>query len=375
MRHTLLSLSGSITRTSSVMLLIALSLLTAGCQRPDEVVEPEIRPVRFATIETSATSSVVTLVGRVQAQTEINQSFRIDGRLIERAVDVGEIIKPGQLIARVDPENEESGVQAAQGQLLAAQARLIEARSNEVRMRELIAEKAVSQAAFEQAKALLAVAESQVKSADSQLTLAKNRLSYTRLFANVGGVVTARGAESGEVISAGRMIIQVAEEGARDAVFDVPASVKNQAVRDAEIRVSLTSDPNITAIGKVREVAPRADPVTGTFTVRIQIIRPPVEMRLGSTVTGQMSTDTLVAIELPSSALFRANDGQAAVWIVDPQSMTVALRTIEVSAYGTSTIQVSKGLAPGDKVVTAGVQTLRPGQKIELLDQAKGASL
>jgi RND family efflux transporter MFP subunit len=355
-------------------MLSMLSLLTA-CQRPEEVVAPEVRPVRFTTIETSSTSAVVTLVGRVQAQTEINQSFRIDGRLVERAVDVGEIIKKGQLIARVDPENEESGVQAAQAQLLAAQARLIEARSNEVRMRELIAEKAVSQAAFEQAKALLAVAESQVKSGEAQVTLAKNRLSYTRLYSNVGGVVTSRGAEPGEVISAGRMIIQVAEDGARDAVFDVPASVKNQAVRDAEIRVSLTSDPRITALGKVREVAPRADPVTGTFTVRIQLIKPPLEMRLGSTVTGQMSTDTLVAIELPSSALFRSTDGQAAVWLVDPQSMTVALRNIEVSAYGSNNIQVSKGLSPGDKVVTAGAQTLRPGQKVELLSQAKGASL
>jgi len=253
-------------------------------------------------------------------------------------VDVGDIIKPGQLIARVDPENEESGVQAAQAQLLAAQARLIEARSSQQRMRELIAEKAVSQAAFEQATALLSVAESQVKSAESQVTLAKNRLSYTRLFSNVGGVVTSRGAEPGEVISAGRMIIQVAEEGARDAVFDVPASVKNQATRDAQISVALTSDPSITAIGRVREVAPRADPVTGTFTVRIQLIKPPLEMRLGSTVTGQMATDRVVAIELPASALIRSKDGQAAVWIVDPQSKTVAMRTIEVGAYGTNSL-------------------------------------
>ena len=365
----------NISRTPTLLSLFAVLGLLAACQPVEEVVEPEIRPVRYTTIETSASSATVTLVGRVQAQTEINQSFRIDGRLIERAVDVGDIIKPGQLIARVDPENEESGVQAAQAQLLAAQARLIEARSSQQRMRELIAEKAVSQAAFEQATALLSVAESQVKSAESQVTLAKNRLGYTRLFSNVGGVVTSRGAEPGEVISAGRMIIQVAEEGARDAVFDVPASVKNQASRDAQISVALTSDPSITAVGRVREVAPRADPVTGTFTVRIQLIKPPVEMRLGSTVTGQMATDRVTAIELPASALIRSNDGQAAVWIVDPQSKSVAMRTIEVGAYGTNNIQVTQGLAPGDKVVTAGIQTLRPGQKVELLNPAGGKAL
>lgn len=365
----------NISRTPALLSLFAVFGLLAACQPVEEVVEPEIRPVRYTTIETSASSATLTLVGRVQAQTEINQSFRIDGRLIERAVDVGDIIKPGQLIARVDPENEESGVQAAQAQLLAAQARLIEARSNQVRMRELIAEKAVSQAAFEQATALLSVAESQVKSAESQLTLAKNRLSYTRLFSNVGGVVTSRGAEPGEVVSAGRMIIQVAEEGARDAVFDVPASVKNQASRDAQITVALTSNPSITAVGRVREVAPRADPVTGTFTVRIQLIKPPVEMRLGSTVTGQMATDRVTAIELPASALIRSNDGQAAVWIVDPQNKTVAMRTIKVGAYGTNSIQVTQGLTPGDKVVTAGIQTLRPGQKVELLNPAGGKAL
>jgi len=365
----------TLSRIPALLPILAMLGLLSACQPVEEVVEPEIRPVRYITIETSASSSIVTLVGRVQAQTEINQSFRIDGRLIERAVDVGDIIKPGQLIARVDPENEESGVQAAQAQLLAAQARLIEARSNEVRMRELIAEKAVSQAAFEQAKALLAVAESQVKSSESQVTLAKNRLNYTRLYSNVGGVVTSRGAEPGEVISAGRMIIQVAEDGARDAVFDVPTSVKNQATRDAQISVALTSDPSITAIGRVREVAPRADPVTGTFTVRIQLIKPPVEMRLGSTVTGQMATDRVVAIELPASALIRSKDGQAAVWIVDPQNKTVAMRTIEVGAYGTNSIQVTQGLSPGDKVVTAGVQTLRPGQRVALLNPAGGKAL
>lgn len=365
----------NISHTPALLSLCAVFGLLAACQPVEKVIEPEIRPVRYTTIETSASSATVTLVGRVQAQTEINQSFRIDGRLIERAVDVGDIIKPGQLIARVDPENEESGVQAAQAQLLAAQARLIEARSNQVRMRELIAEKAVSQAAFEQATALLSVAESQVKSAESQVTLAKNRLGYTRLFSNVGGVVTSRGAEPGEVISAGRMIIQVAEEGARDAVFDVPASVKNQATRDAQITVALTSDPSITAVGRVREVAPRADPVTGTFTVRIQLIKPPVEMRLGSTVTGQMATDRVTAIELPASALIRSNDGQAAVWIVDPQSKIVSMRSIEVGAYGTNSIQVTQGLTPGDKVVTAGIQTLRPGQKVELLNPAGGKAL
>lgn len=346
---------------------LVLTALLAGCQPAEEPMAPEIRPVRFTTIETSTSSNVVTLTGRVQAQTEINQSFRIDGRLIERTVEIGDNVKKGQLIARVDPENEESGVQAAQAQLLAAQARLIEARSNQQRMRELIAENAVSKALFEQAEAMLSVAESQVKASESQLALAKNRLSYTRLISNVNGVVTARGAEPGEVVSAGRMIVQVAEENARDAVFDVPASVKDNATRDSEISITLSSDPRITAIGRVREVAPRADPVTGTFNVRVQLIDPPVEMRLGTIVSGQMRTASMTGIELPASALARSTDGQNAVWVIDPQSHTVALRTVEVSAFGRDNIQIAKGVNTGEMVVTAGVQTLRPGQKVKLL--------
>lgn len=349
------------------LVLIGALLALGGCQPAEEAMEPQVRPVRFVTIQTSTSDDVVALTGRVQAQSEINQSFRIDGRLVERAVEVGDGVKKGQLIARVDPENEESGVQAAQAQLLAAQARLIEARSNHQRMRELIRENAVSKALFEQAEAMLSVAESQVKSAESQLVLAKNRLSYTRLFSNVDGVVTARGAEPGEVVSAGRMIVQVAEENARDAVFEVPASVKGNTAREAQIEVRLASDANVRCMGRVREIAPRADPVTGTFTVRIQLIDPPADMRLGSIVVGQMRTEQVSGIDLPSSALMRDGQGGTAVWVIDPQNLTVSLRPVVVGAFGTQTFQVDSGLTLGEKVVTAGVQALRPGQKVKLL--------
>lgn len=276
----------------------------SGCKKAADPVAPEVRPVRAKTIDTSAIDGVVVLTGTVQAQTEINQSFRIDGRLIERAVDVGDKVKPGQLIARLDPQNEESALQSARAQLAGANAQLVEARANYTRMADLVVENAVSRAQYDQAKALLQSAEAQVLSVQGQVNLAQNRLSYTRLFADVAGVVTARGPEPGEVVSAGRMIVQVAREGARDAVFDVPAQIKDAAPLDPSISVSLGRDgkrgaassqdlsialamnPKITATGKVREVAPRADPVTGTFAVRVRLIDPPAAMRLGSTVTG-----------------------------------------------------------------------------------------
>jgi RND family efflux transporter MFP subunit len=355
--------SGLLSRSALVCTLAVLS----ACQRQVEPPAPEIRPVRAIKIESRAAGGTVALTGTVQAQTEINQAFRIDGRLIERTVDVGDSVKPGQLIARLDPQNEESGLQAARAQLSAARAQLVEARNNHARMRDLVVEDAVSRAQYEQAEALLRTAEAQVEAVQSQVNLAQNRLSYTRLVSDVSGVVTARGPQPGEVVSAGRMIIQVAREGARDAVFDVPGAVKDSVPKHPDIRVALSDDPQVTAAGRVREVSPRADPVTGTFAVRVRLIDPPPAMRLGSTVTGRMTLDAVPGIEIPASALVRA-DGKTAVWVFDAAAGTVSLRNIDVRSIDARSVQVASGLKPGDVVVTAGVQALRPGQKVRLLE-------
>ncbi len=235
-------------------------------------------------------------------------------------------------------------------------------------MRDLVAENAVSRAAFDQAVALLQTAESQVEAVQANVNLAQNRLSYTRLFADVAGVVTARGPEPGEVVAAGRMIVQVAREGARDAVFDVPAQVKDSAPRNADITVALVNDPKVTATGKVREVSPRADPVTGTFAVRVRLIDPPPAMRLGSTVTGRIKLDAAPAIEIPASALMRADGRHRGVGVRRRRPARSPRATSRCASSDATTVQVASGLNPGDVVVTAGVQALRPGQKVRLLE-------
>jgi RND family efflux transporter MFP subunit len=369
----------------SVLLLSMVALLSA-CQRAAEEPKAEIRPVRAITVEPRSNAGIVSLTGTVQAQTEINESFRIDGRLIERTVDIGDSVKPGQLIARLDPENEESGLQAARAGMAAARARLGEAQTNFTRMRDLIVDSAVSRAQYEQAEAALKTAEAGVLTAQEQINLSQNRLSYTRLVSNVSGVVTARGPEPGEVVSAGRMIIQVARDGAREAVFDVPAQIKNSAPLNPrivvttnkpgtpaaaagsnDINVALAMDPGVSAIGRVREVSPRADPVTGTFAVRVRLIDPPPSMLLGSTVTGRLKLPGALAIQVPATALVRA-DGRTAVWVFDKASGTVSLRNVELGAADANNVQVASGLKAGEVVVTAGVQALRPGQKVRLLE-------
>ena len=346
----------------------ALALL-AGCSGGGEEETVEVRPVRVITVADGASSGAVTLTGTVQAETQINLSFRIDGRMIERTVDVGDKVEAGQVVARLDPQNEESALQSVRAQLTAARAQLVEARANHTRMRDLVAENAVSRASFDQAVAALQTAQAQVESIQSQVQLAENRLGYTNLVATAAGVVTDRGPEPGEVVPAGRMVVQLAREGSRDAVFGVPAAIKDNAPSNPEITVSLVSNPGVTAAGRIREISPRADPVTGTFTVRVGLIDPPPAMRLGSTVNGRLQFDATVGIAIPANALVRS-EGKSAVWVVDPQAQTVSLRTIEVRAQDPANVQVTGGLNNGDTVVTAGVHALRPGQKVRPLEVA-----
>ncbi len=352
------------------LLALATLVLLAACGREPEAIAPEVRPVRTITIANSVSSNTVALTGRVQARAEVNQSFRLPGQLIERRVDVGDSVRAGQEIARLDSQNEASGLQAAQAQLVAAQVQLADARNNFTRMRNLIVDNAVSRASYDHAQALQSTAEAQVKAVQSQLALAQSRFDFTRLRADVSGVVTARGPEVGEVVAAGQMIVQIAQSGAADAIFDVPAPVKDSASRAATIWVALTSDPGIRAKGSVREVSPRADPVTGTFRVRVSLANAPAAMRLGSTVTGRLELDAVPGIAIPAVALTQL-DGKPAVWVVDPKTSTVALRRIEIRSNDATMVQVQSGLNPGDVVVTAGVQVLRPGQKVSLLGSVK----
>jgi RND family efflux transporter MFP subunit len=351
---------------SLVLAVVAVVALSA-CRGAEEAPPPEIRPVRAITVGKEARGDTVALTGTVQARTETNLAFRIDGRLVERTVGVGDPVRPGQLIARLDPENEESSLAAAQAQLVGARARAVETRNQYDRLKGLVAENAISRAAFDNAEANFRAAQSAVEAAQAQVTLSQNRLSYTRLVSNVSGVVALAPVEPGEVVGAGRPVVQVANEGAREAVFDVPAAVKDAAPANPEITVSLTSDPRVTAKGRVREVSPRADPVTGTFKVRVALTGAPPAMRLGSTVVGRMRAEAEKGISIPASAIVRS-DRQTAVWLFDPKTQTVGQRTIDVARFDPSSVLVASGLQPGDVVVTAGVQALRPGMKVRLLE-------
>jgi len=358
-------------RKSGLWMVLCLAAAIVGlpaCHKEAEVNAPEARPVRTVTVAKQPAGETVVLTGHIEAESEAALGFRISGRMIERSANVGDRVQPGQVLARLDPQDERNGLRSAQANLSAAEGQLTQARNNFERQRRLQQRGVISRAEFDSVQEGLQTAQARVDDAEAQVKLASDRLSFTELKADAAGSVTGTGARAGEVVQAGQMIVRIARQDGRDAVFDVPAQLLRSAPADAEISVHLTEGPTVTAMGRVREVGEQADTVTRTFQVKVGLTDPPPAMRLGSTVTGSVQLNSAPVITIPASALTRVNQ-QPAVWIVDPSSLTVSMRNIDVLRYDPGTVVVSHGLDTGDIVVTAGVQALHPGQKVRFLAQ------
>lgn len=353
----------NILRISLIAGLPAVAL--AACGQDPASDAPVVRPVRTVTVEKRESGVPITLTGRIESSDEVALGFRIGGRMIERSVSIGDRVKAGQLLARLEPQNELNALRSEQANLAAAQARLTEARNRFERQETLLGQGWTTRANFDQAEKAWRTSQAQVDSAEAQLQAAHDLVSFTELEADAPGVVTAVGAESGEVVQAGQMIIRLARQEGRDAVFDVPAQVLRSIPGDVEINVHLTSDATVKTTGRVREVAPQADPVTRTFQVKVGLADPTEAMRLGATVTGIVQTESDALIEIPATALTKINR-QPAVWIVDTSTQTVSPRNVDVARFEPATVAISQGLDSGEVIVTAGVQALYPGQKIRL---------
>ncbi len=350
----------------TLLVLAALALVAAGCKRETTAEAPPPRPVRTVIAEKGELGQSVVLTGQILAEKETALAFRIGGRILERSAGVGDRVTPDQVLAKLDPQNELNALRSARAALSAAQGRLEQDANQFQRQQHLLDRGFTTRVLFDQAQQAYRTSQASVDDAKAQLEIAEDRVSYTELKANVSGTITARGAESGEVVQAGQMVFQVARDTGWDAVFDVPAQVIRTAPADADIMIALTDDPSVTAKGRVRQVDPQADPITRTFKVRISVNDPPPAMRLGATVTGRLDTSSGKGIAIPASALTAA-DRSPAVWVVDPANLTVALKPVEVLRFDPGTVVISGGLEGGELVVTAGVQALHPGQRVRLL--------
>jgi len=358
-------------RPSSVVIgVLVLILALAACKKEEKAAAPDIRPVRTVTVEPREAGETLSLTGEIQPRYQADLGFRVNGKILERPVDVGTQVKTGDLLARLDPQQYRQDLAVAKADVAKADAEVTRARAQEYRQRELLKNGHTTQVAYDQALKTFKTAEAQADAARAREVQASENLGYTDLRADADGVITAIGADPGQVVSAGQMVVRLAQPGEREAVFNVAEATFKNPPKNPTVEVKLVSNPEIATEGKVRYVSPQADPTTRTFTVRVALPQAPAQMRLGANVVGSVTVNEGQSITIPSSALFQ-KDGQPAVWLVTKDG-TVQLKPITLERYQGDAVVVGGGLAQGDVVVTGGVQKLLPGQKVRLMQASAG---
>jgi len=338
----------------------------AGCKKEEEkAAAPDIRPVRTATVEPKEAGDTLSLTGEIQPRYQTDLGFRVNGKILERPVDVGTQVKKGDLLARLDPQQYRQDFEVAKAEVAKADAEVTRSQAQEYRQRELLKNGHTTRVHYDLALKTFKTAQAELDSSRARQVQASENLGYTDLKADADGVISAIGAEPGQVVSAGQMVVRLAQPGEREAVFNVAEAGFKNPPSNPTVAVELVSNPDIKASGKVRYVSPQADPTTRTFTVRVSLPDAPPQMRLGANVVGSVTMKEGMAVTIPGSALFQ-KDGQPAVWLVTKDG-TVQLKPITVERYQGDAVVVGSGLTQGDVVVTGGVQKLLPGQKVRLM--------
>jgi RND family efflux transporter MFP subunit len=359
----------AIHRLTSAACVAAVVLALVACKQETNLSENPPTVVQVETVTLSEYAPTVRLTGDIRAEVESDLSFRVSGRIIERTVDVGDQVTADQVLARLDPQQQQATVTAAQAAVQAAEAVLREATSTYERQKALLAEGFTTKREHDQAEEAYRTAQASLDAARAQLGTARDELSYTVLRAGVPGVITGRNAEAGQVVQVAQSVFSIAQDGPRDAVFHVHESIFANQPGDPAIELMLVSDPAVKAKGLVREVSPTVDASSGTVRVKVGIEHPPAAMTLGAAIIGEGRFQPSKLVIIPWSAV-SSEGGQPAVWTVDPQTRTVSLKPITIGSYETGKVVVREGLRPGDVIVTAGAQFLRPGQLVAFSEGA-----
>lgn len=354
-------------RYARPLLTLCGALSLAGCG--EETVPPApIRPV-LSVVVAPHTPRIVGFTGTVEPRYQVSLAFRILGRLISREVEVGDRVAAGRRLAAIDPLALDLAVRSAEAELSTARAQLANATGVEERQRTLLAQNTATRAQFEAAQEAKASAEAGMRRAEANLAKAREQLSYAELRSDTDGVVTAVGAQVGQVVSPGQAVVTVARPEIREAVLDVPENIGRDLNLGAEFDVALQLDPSIRVPGRLREIGPQADPTTRTRRLLLTLLHPPESFRLGTTVTVALIAPAVKNIELPGTAVLE-RDGRDYVWVVDPGASTVSVQEIKIAAREAAVARVAEGLAPGTRVVIAGVNSLQPGQRVKILDES-----
>ena len=288
--------------------------------------------------------------------------------MLSRLVDVGARVNQGDTLATLDTQDYQNRLRSAEADVGFAEAELVEAQGTEGRQAKLLKDGWTPRATYDTALRNFRAAEAKLSTAKANRNLIRDQLNYTELKADFDGMITAVGAEAGQNVTAGQMVVKLARPDEKDGVFNI-AETAFTDVSDAhpEVMVSPLSNPGLTIEGVVREISPVADPTTRTYTVKVTLKSPPPQLRFGMSVAGRLKGNSTLAVALPPAALFE-KDGSPAVWLFDHQSGSLLLRPVTVARYEANTVIIGSGLAKGDIVVTAGVNTLTVGQKVRLAE-------
>jgi RND family efflux transporter MFP subunit len=346
-------------------LCLALIMFLTACSQEQEP-PPPVRPVLFVEASPKQVRSLGSFTGSIQARYESTLSFRVGGRIAQRKADVGDLVSKGTLLAALDPTDQQNAYRSREGDLASAQAQWRDAEADAKRQQALFAKGVGSRAQLDQVMAQLHTARAARDQAQAARDQARNQLSYSELYTDFDGVITAWRAETGQVVSAGQEVVILARPEVKEAVVDLPAGLAETLPSDTTFTVISQLDPTASTTGRVRELAPQADAMTRTRRVRLTLSELPPAFRLGSLVTVMLTNDTTHQVtELPASVLLE-RDGKTSVWIVDPATKTVALREVHVLARSEQTVTIDNGLTAGERVVIAGVHSLKPGQDVKM---------
>lgn len=358
----------------SVAFVVAATLMSllAACGRGEQTDEP-VRPVLVVRPGIAAGPESASYAGEVRAREESALSFRIGGNLIRREVDVGARVGQGQVLAELDPGDQRLQTQAAQAQLAAAEAELNRAQADRTRYAQLVDQQLISRSAMDAQDTAYRAAAGQVEAARAELDVARNQTGYTRLLAPRDGVIVSRQAEAGQVVAAGQAVYTLAGETEPEIAIAIPESRVQSVAVGQPARIELWSAPGTELSGRIREIAPAADPQARTYAARVALDADALaHVQLGQSARVHLlaSDDAETAtLSVPLSAIQRSGDGATIVWVVDPASGRLISTPVRIGPYGKTTVPVFEGLSPSDWVVSAGGHVLRDGQPVAPVDR------
>lgn len=322
-------------------------------------------PVKAVLPKPQAIALDLGLTGTIKAQYQSNIAFRVGGRVTARRIEVGQHVTADQVLATLDPLEQQANVANALAALNSARALQQQADTTFKRQQSLIRSGYTTRANYDQAQEGVNTTGARVEAAQAALNTVQEQLSYADLKAGLDGIIVSRDVEAGQVVQAGQTVFVLAQDGPRDAVFDVPEALLTTPPKDKTVDVVLQSDPSVATTGTVREIAPIVDTASDTVTVKVGLNGVENRMSLGAAVVGRAHWERKTAMVVPWSALFEAG-GRPAVWVLDDDDR-VSLQPVAVQSYGTGIVVLSGGIDGSRRVVTAGVQLLYPGQKVAVV--------